>query len=104
VNIYYFSKILSQDQAAARSQGSQECWDLVIDNIMSAPKTKNVIIMTDTDIGYDYGYAGHHGCRKGKGAVVDGCVWYLWKHGSRVPEARTKLKGRKGTFEYAVRV
>ena len=30
--------------------------------------------MTDTDIGVDYGYAGHHGCRRGKKCVVDGCV------------------------------
>ena len=102
LNIYYFSKILSQDQKAARLEGSQECWDLVIENIMAEPKTKNVIIMTDTDIGYDYGYAGHHGCIKGAGGTVQGCVWYLWKRGRRVPEARTKLKGLKGTFEYSV--
>ena len=77
INIYYFSKILSQDQEAARREGSQEWWDLVIDNIDAAPKAKNVIIMTDDDIGHDYGYAGHHGCRNGKGTIVDGCVWYL---------------------------
>lgn len=102
INIYYFSQILSQDQEAARREYRQECWDLVIDNINAAPKAKNVIIMTDRDIGYDYGYAGHRGCRNGKGTVVDGCVWYLWKGGRRVPEARLKLKGRKGTFEYTV--
>lgn len=102
VNIYYFSQILSQDQAAARMKGSMECWDLVIENIDAAPKTKNVIIMTDTDIGIDWRHYGCHGCKAGPGTSVEGCVWFLWKDGSRVAEAHTKLWGRKGTFEYAV--
>lgn len=102
INIWYFSAILSQNQAAARSRGEYECWDLVINNINAAPKTKNVIIMSDTDLRIDWGAPGCHGCINGPGTSVEGCVWYLWKNGDRVPEARTKLKGRRGTFEYEV--
>ena len=102
LNIFYFSEILTTDQPAARARGGQECWDLIIDNIMAPPKTKNVIIMTDTDISHDYGYAGHRGCIHGKRGVVDGCVWYLWKNGRREPSAREALKGKKGTFEYNI--
>ena len=101
-NIYYFSALLTQDQELARRNGRYECWDLVIENINAAPKTKNVIIMTDTDIGYDWGVKGCHGCIRGPGTAVDGCVWFLWKNGRRVPEASKKLRGKKGTFEYSV--
>lgn len=102
LEIFFFSEILTQNQAAARARGGRECWDLVIDNINAAPKTKNVIIMTDSDIGYDYRSPGQHGCINGKGTSVDGCVWFLWKKGSRVASAHTKLYGKKGTFEYSV--
>lgn len=102
LEIYYFSEILTQDQEAARMRGGRECWDLVIDNINAAPKTKNVIIMTDSDIGYDYRSPGQHGCINGKGTVVDGCVWFLWKGGSRVATAHRRLYGKRGTFEYSI--
>lgn len=102
LKVYYFSAILSQDAAAARARGEYECWDMIIENILAKPKTKNVIIMTDTDIGWDWGVPGCHGCKKGPGAVVESCVWFLWKNGLRVPEASRKLRGRKGTFEYSV--
>jgi hypothetical protein len=102
LRVYYFSAILSQDAVAARSRGEYECWDMIIENILAKPKTKNVIIMTDTDIGHDWGVPGCHGCIKGPGAVVESCVWFLWKNGRRVPEASRKLRGRKGTFEYSI--
>lgn len=102
VEIYYFSALLSQDAATARSDGRYECWDLVIENINAAPKTKNVIIMTDTDIEHDWRVPGCHGCVNGPGTVVDGCVWFLWKNGKRVSTASKKLRGKMGTFEYSV--
>lgn len=102
LEIYFFSALLSQDQATARADGRYECWDLVIENINAAPKTKNVIIMTDTDIGHDWRVPGCHGCINGPGTTVDGCVWFLWKGGHRVPSASKKLVGKKGTFEYSV--
>ena len=102
LNIYYFSEILTQDQNEARARGLRECWDLVIQNIDTEPKTQNVIIMTDSDIGHDYGSPGQRGCKNGIGTTVSGCVWFLWKNGKRVPEASKKLRGRQGTFEYSV--
>ena len=105
LKIMYFSKILTTDQAAARAQGSQECWDLIIDDIRK-DNAKNVIIMTDSDIGFDYGTPGHRGCVNGAGLKVPGCVWFLWKSDggrvSREPVACTKLRGALGTFEYAI--
>jgi hypothetical protein len=101
LNIYYFSEILSTSQEAARLRGSQECWGLIIDNILTEPKPKNVIIVTDSDIGYSYNTAGHLGCIKdGRHVTVDGVVWFLWKDSRRVPEASVALKGKQGTKEY----
>lgn len=101
LNIYYFSEILSTSQEAARLRGSQECRGLIIDNILTEPKPKNVIIVTDRDIGYSYETPGHLGCRKdGRHVTVDGVVWFLWKDSSRVPEASVALKGKQGTKEY----
>jgi hypothetical protein len=31
---------------------------------------------------------------------VPGCVWYLWKQGSRSRSAVTHLFGAEGTFQY----
>ena len=58
--------------------------------------------MTDSDIGYDYRSPGQHGCINGPGTSVEGCVWFLWKKGSRVAVAPRKLFGKKGTFEYSI--
>ena len=100
LNIFYFSQYLTTDRAYARAHGGYECWDLIIDQINAKPKTKNVVMITDRDIGINWGVEGCHGCKFGAGTVVDGCVWFLWKDGSREPVAPAKLRGKQGTFQY----
>ena len=100
LNIFYFSQYLTTDRAYARAHGGYECWDLIIDQINAKPKTKNVVMITDSDIGIDWGVEGCHGCRTRPGTTVDGCVWFLWKNGSREPMAPAKLRGKQGTFQY----
>ena len=100
LNIYYFSQYLTTDRAYARAHGGYECWDLIIEQINAKPKTKNVVMITDHDIGHNWGITGCHGCKVGPSATVDGCVWFLWKNGSREPVAPAKLRGKQGTFQY----
>jgi hypothetical protein len=33
--------------------------------------------------------------------TVPGCVWYIWKNGVHAPTLPQKVKGRRGTLEYA---
>jgi hypothetical protein len=103
LNIFYFSQYLTTDRAYARAHGGYECWDLIVDQINAKPKTKNVVMITDSDIGHNWGIEGCHGCRSGAGVTVDGCVWFLWKNGSREPMAPVKLRGKQGTFQYQFR-
>lgn len=103
LNIFYFSEFLSTDRAFARAHGRYECWDLIIEQINAKPKTKNVVMITDHDIGIDWGATGCHGCYRGPGTQVEGCVWFLWKNGSREPMAPAKLRGKQGTFQYQFR-
>ena len=103
LNIFYFSQYLTTDRAYARAHGGYECWDLIVDQINAKPKTKNVVMITDSDIGINWGVEGCHGCRSGDGVAVDGCVWFLWKNGSREPMAPVKLRGKQGTFQYQFR-
>lgn len=100
LNIFYFSEFLSTDRAYARAHGRYECWDLIIEQICAKPKTKNVVMITDDDIGINWGAPGCHGCKVGPSTTVDGCVWFLWKNGSREPVAAAKLRGKQGTFQY----
>lgn len=100
LNIFYFSEFLSTDRAYARRHGRYECWDLIIEQICAKPKTKNVVMITDHDIGIDWHAPGCHGCKVGPSVTVDGCVWFLWKNGSREPMAPAKLRGKQGTFQY----
>jgi hypothetical protein len=100
LNIFYFSEFLSTDRAYARAHGRYECWDLIIEQICAKPKTKNVVMITDHDIGINWHAPGCHGCKVGPSVTVDGCVWFLWKNGSREPMAPAKLRGKQGTFQY----
>lgn len=107
LNTWYFSEILSQDRSAARSRRSQECWDWCIDQINAAPKTKNVVFITDRDIDVNYGTAGHYGAIYGNGTTVEGCVWIIWKNKSiwgrgSQEGAPSKLQGKIFTKQYAL--
>jgi hypothetical protein len=49
-NLYYFSDHVHSTKAAARAEGGTNAWDLILENI-KANKTKNVVILTDSDMG-----------------------------------------------------
>ena len=92
LNIYYFANHVHSDAASARAEGSTDAWPEIIQNI-KAHKTKNVVIMTDSDVEWD--------AIRGVRHIVEGCVWYVWKNGRCAPTAPQKLYGRTGTFQYS---
>lgn len=92
LNIYYFSDHVHTDAESARDEGGTSAWKEILTYIR-ANKTKNVVILTDTDMAYQ--------ARRGSSLIVDGCVWYIWKNGNNAQELPQHLKGRRGTFQYA---
>lgn len=60
----------------------------------SANKIHNAIILTDSDIQNQTDWS------KQPTVSVPGCVWYLWRYGSRSKTAPKHLKGARGTFQY----
>lgn len=93
LNIYYFSDSVHTNAQDARDEGGTSAWSDILANIQ-ANKTKNVVIVTDSDMG---GYAR----RAAKKLVIDGCVWFIWKRGVNSQELPKHLLGRKGNFQYA---
>lgn len=65
-------------------------WDYIIDNII-ANDTKNVIIVSDSDLDY----------ADTAPLKVDGIVCYLWKNGEFAIEPVKCLQGRQGTYQYS---
>lgn len=59
-----------------------------------ANKIQNVIVLTDSDI------QGQTRWDRQPTVSVPGCVWFLWKNGSRSRNAPKHLKGARGTFQY----
>jgi hypothetical protein len=59
-----------------------------------ANKIQNAIILTDSDI------QGQTDWSQQPTVSIPGCVWYLWKSGSRSRSAPKHLKGARGTFQY----
>ena len=97
LNVYYFSNTITTSPTDSCLGGGTGAWDDIIQNI-KANHTKNVVLMTDTDMDGD---AYNSGVCK-----VDGEVWIIWRmdnyyyhSGSKViPE---HLVGRKGNHQYA---
>lgn len=70
LNIYYFADHVYSWPEAARAEDGTMAWDYIIDNII-ANDTKNVIIVSDSDLNY----------ADTPPLKVDGIVCYLWKDG-----------------------
>ena len=90
LNIYYFADHVYSWPEAARAEGGTMAWDYIIDNII-ANDTKNVIIVSDSDLNY----------ADTPPLKVDGIVCYLWKYGRFAEEAVKRLQGRQGTYQYS---
>lgn len=93
MNIYYFSDEVFTSVNDPRTQRSTKAWNDIVRNIITTQAT-NVIIMTDSDMEYQY-----------KGSplsyTVPGYVWYLWKDGLNAPRLPRDLKGRGGTQQFS---
>ena len=70
LRIYYFADHVYSWPEAARAEDGTMAWDYIIDNII-ANGTKNVIIVSDSDLNY----------ADTPPLKVDGIVCYLWKDG-----------------------
>lgn len=90
LNIYYFANHVYSWPEAARAEGGTLAWDDIIDNII-ANNTKNVIIVSDSDLYY----------ADTTPLKVDGIVCFLWKDGRFAEEAVKCLQGRQGTYQYS---
>lgn len=90
-NLYYFSNHIFGTKDAARAEGGTNAWDLILENI-KANKTKNVVVLTDADMGWD--------ASRGAKCLVDGCVWLIWKNGVNSQEIPKHLIGKRGNYQY----
>lgn len=89
LNIYYFANHVYSWPGPARDEGGTMAWDYIVQNIM-ANDTKNVIIVSDSDLFY----------ADTAPLKVDGIVCYLWKNGEFATEPVKCLQGRQGTYQY----
>lgn len=92
LNLWFFSNHVHDTPEAARAEGGTSAWPEILDTLREN-KTKNAVIITDADMGW---YA-----RKGPALTLDGGVWYIWKRGENAQSLPAKLRGRRGTFQYA---
>ena len=92
INLYYFAVTLCSTKAEARAQVYTEAWPEILNNIV-ASKTKNVVLITDSDMAWD--------ASRGPRCIVDGCVWIIWKNGKYSNAIAQKLIGKRGSYQYA---
>lgn len=93
MQIFYFSNNVYTNAASARAEGGTSAWFKIME-LIQARGTKNVVMITDSDM---EGQA----ARSGKTTVIDGCVWWIWRNGLRGAHMVQKLRGRRGNTEYA---
>lgn len=92
INLYYFSNNVWNTKQDARREGGTRAWPYILSQI-KASKTKNVVIITDSDMNY---YA-----RGGASLKIEGCMWWIWKNGDSAPECTKHLIGKRGNFQYS---
>lgn len=90
LKIYYFANHVFTWPEVARAEGGTNAWPLIVENII-ANDTKNVIIVSDSDLGY----------ARTSPLKVDGIVCYLWKNGDFAVAPTKRLQGRQGTYQYS---
>lgn len=94
VNLYYFANHLHDtENGKGWYENGTQGFPEVVANVRDTGAT-NVLIMTDDDIEHQTDW------RSLPTVEVEGCVWYLWKYGSRSHNAPKHLFGAQGTFQY----
>lgn len=95
IKLLFFANHLHDNPEACQSEGGTSGFPEVLAHINNpANKIQNVIVLTDSDI------QGQTRWDRQPTVTVPGCVWFLWKNGSRSRNAPKYLKGARGTFQY----
>ena len=94
IKLFFFDDHLYDAPEKCRNGGTGGFPEVLAHINNPANKIQNVIILTDSDIQHQT-----HWDRQ-PSVSVPGCVWYLWKNGSRSKSAPKHLKGMRGTFQY----
>ena len=95
IKLFFFADHLHDNPAACKREGGTHGFPEVLAHINNpANKIQNAIILTDSDVQGQTNWANQ------PNVAVPGCVWYLWKYGSRSKNAPKHLKGVRGTFQY----
>lgn len=95
IKLFFFANHLYDNPEPCQHEGGTRGFPEVLAHINNpANKIQNAIILTDSDIQRQTDWA------KQPTVSVPGCVWFLWKSGSRSKNAPKHLKGVRGTFQY----
>lgn len=95
IKLLFFANHLHDNPEDCQSEGGTSGFPEVLAHINNpANKIQNVIILTDSDVQHQT-----HWDRQPM-VSIPGCVWFLWKHGSRSKSATKHLKGARGNFQY----
>lgn len=99
IKLFFFANHLHDNPEDCKSEGGTAGFPEVLAHINNpANKIQNAIILTDSDIQRQTDWG------KQPTVAVPGCVWFLWKRGSRSSNAPKHLKGVRGTFQYELTV
>lgn len=94
MEVLYFADSISNDPRVVRGEGGTSALPKIISNI-AASNTNNVVIISDGDMEWQPD-------RKiSQGVKVEGCVWCLWRNGTRAPRVPALIRGRGGNYEYS---
>ena len=95
IKLFFFANHLHDTPDPCKQEGGTRGFPEVLAHINNpANKIQNAIILTDSDI------QGQTDWSKQPSVSIPGCVWFLWKHGSRSKSAPKHLKGVRGNFQY----
>ena len=95
IKLFFFANHLYDNPEDCRGEGGTGGFPEVLAHINNpANKIQNVIVLTDSDI------QGQTKWDRQPTVSVPGCVWFLWKNGSRSKTAPKHLKGARGAFQY----
>ena len=94
IKLFFFDDHLYDDIKDVKHNATHGFPEVLAHINNPANKITNAIVLSDSDIQSQTNWAR---CNE---VTVPGCVWFLWKGGSRSRTAPKYLKGARGTFQY----
>ena len=88
LDIWYFAEVVKPTPYGIGC--STEAWPDIVKTIANNDY-KNVVIMTDSDM--------NNWNNHGESYTVEGCVWWIWRHGERADKLPKQVKGMQHNFE-----